>query len=181
MSQGRGFEAFDLDSFVDYILLYNVVLNSEIGHPKSLYIHKEGLGDGIKYMCGPAWDFDASFNLMEEEWGNSSPRDPNGGLWMNEMFKKLIYTDGFIERYKERLAWFDAEVFPRMLAFLDEYSQKVRPSAKLNGEIWPAGDSTGWCVALNSFDHEARTAELRKWLEDRMHHLREAAARNSIN
>lgn len=181
VTQGRGFEAFDLDSFVDYVMLYNIVLNGEIGHPKSLYLHKERLGDDCKWMCGPVWDFDASFNLAEPSGNGFAPRAYDGGLWMNDMFDRLAETPGFIERYKERFAWFHAEIYPRMLDFVDEYALLVRPSAKVNGQLWSAGDNLGWCQALCSYDHEAHAAALRLWLTDRVAHLAALAAADRIN
>lgn len=180
VAAGRGFEAFDLDSFVDYILLYNIVLNSEIGHPKSLYLHKERIGDDCKWMCGPVWDFDASFNLSESSAGGFTPRAYDGGLWVNNMFDRLTSTHGFIERYKERFAHFETEIYPRMLEFFDEYAALVRPSAKENGLIWPANTDTGWCLALNSYDHEEHAAALRLWLTQRVAHLSALAEAGAI-
>ena len=181
VADGRGFEAFDLDSFVDYLLLYNIVLNSEIGHPKSLYLHKVRIGDDCKWQCGPVWDFDASFNLSEPADGGSfRPRPAVNGLWLNEMFEKLTKTPGFMERYKERFAEFQTDIYPRMLEFFDEYAELVRPSAKVNGRIWPADSDTGWCFAINSFNHETHAGDLRKWLVERVAHLATLAANNRI-
>lgn len=177
---GRGFEAFDLDSFVDYLLLYNIVLNSEIGHPKSLYIHKERLGGDCKWQCGPVWDFDASFNLSEPYNGGFRPRPAVNDLWVNAMFGKLTATPGFMERYKARLAEFQADIYPRMLEFFDEYAELVRPSAKVNGQIWPGNHDTGWCLALDSFNHEQHTKDLRKWLVERVAHLARLAEQNRL-
>ena len=129
---GRGFEAFDLDSFVDYLLLYNIVLNSEIGHPKSLYLHKERLGDDCLWKFGPTWDFDASFNLMEGTGDGYRLRPHDGTIWLNAMFEKLVATPGFIERYKERFARFESDIYPRLLDFVDEYARApLRRSQRL--------------------------------------------------
>lgn len=180
VAEGRGFEVFDLDSFVDYILLYNIVLNSEIGHPKSLYLHKERLGEECKWQCGPVWDFDASFNLSEPYNGSFRPRPAVNELWVNAMFDKLTSTSGFMERYKARLAEFQADIYPRMLEFFDEYAELVRPLAKANGLIWPGSHDTGWCLALDSFDHEQHAEELREWLVVRVAHLVRLAEQNRL-
>ena len=168
---GRGFEAFDLDSFVDYLLLYNIVLNSEIGHPKSLYLHKERLGDDCLWKFGPAWDFDASFNLMEGTGDGYRLRPHDGTIWLNAMFEKLVATPGFIERYKERFTRFETDIYPRLLDFVDEYARLVRPSAEVNGSLWRAGDEMGWCKAVSSNGHDTHASALRQWIVDRVAHL----------
>lgn len=168
---GRGFEAFDLDSFVDYLLLYNIVLNSEIGHPKSLYLHKERPGDDCLWKFGPAWDFDASFNLMEGTGDGYRLRPHDGTIWLNAMFEKLVETPGFIELYKERFARFETDIYPRLLDFIDEYARLVRPSAEVNGSLWAAGDEMGWCKAVSSKGHDTHASALRQWIVDRVAHL----------
>lgn len=181
VAQGRGFEAFDLDSFVDYLLVYNMCNNSEIGHPKSVYLHKEQLGQTTRYKFGPVWDFDMAFNVSQLEGGHRVDTPADQGLWVNRLFARLVATPGFIERYRERLAQFSGEMFPLLIDFFDEYAALVRPSAKVNGMIWPGGDDYGWVYVVNSFDHEAETAALRQWLHDRLAHLEELADRGLIN
>lgn len=181
VSQGRGFEAFDLDSFVDYVLLYNLCCNSEIGHPKSLYVHKEELGEGCLYKTGPAWDFDMAFNITNLVGGQLVQRDADTGLWVNRLFEKLIATPGFMERYRERLQTYRDELFPQLIEYFDGYASLLRSSAKVNGQLWPGGDDYGWIYVVNSFGHEAEVAALRQWLHDRLAHLETAAARGSIN
>ena len=177
-SQGRGFEAFDLESFVDYMLLYNVVLNGEIGWPKSLYIYKEKFGDDVKWMFGPAWDFDASFNL-EESIGNSFQTRPYAKeVWLNPLFIALKNTPGFIDLYVERFKYFHSEIYPRMMDFFDEYAAYIEPSAKANGQIWNYDYDTGWCLALNSFEHRNHVANLREWFGKRVAHLAFLANQN---
>ena len=125
---GRGFEAFDLDSFVDYLLLYNIVLNSEIGHPKSLYLHKERPGDDCLWKIRPGM----GLRRLVQPHGRNGRRlqtaSPNDGtIWLNAMFEKLVETPGFIELYKERFARFETDIYPRLLDFIDEYARLVRP------------------------------------------------------
>lgn len=46
---------FDIYSFADYLLINELAMNSEIGHPRSLYVYMNGTG---KLCAGPVWDFD---------------------------------------------------------------------------------------------------------------------------
>ena len=87
------------------------------------------------------------------------------------MFEKLVETPGFIERYKERFARFETDIYPRLLDFIDEYARLVRPSAEVNGSLWAAGDEMGWCKAVSSKGHDTHASALRQWIVDRVAHL----------
>lgn len=65
LEAGRSQHTFDWDSFARGLLLNNICLNGELGHPKSLYIHKEQIGTDALYKFGPVWDFDAAFNMRK--------------------------------------------------------------------------------------------------------------------
>lgn len=49
------YEEMDLNSFIDYWMLYELAMNNELGHPKSTYTYMDGTG---KLFAGPVWDFD---------------------------------------------------------------------------------------------------------------------------
>lgn len=49
------YEEMDLNSFIDYWMLYELAMNNELGHPKSTYTYMDGKG---KLFAGPVWDFD---------------------------------------------------------------------------------------------------------------------------
>ena len=49
------YEEMDLNSFIDYWMLYELAMNNELGHPKSTYTSIDGTG---KLFAGPIWDFD---------------------------------------------------------------------------------------------------------------------------
>ena len=48
------YEKMDLTSLVDYWLIQELMMNSEMQHPKSVYMY---INDG-KFYAGPIWDFD---------------------------------------------------------------------------------------------------------------------------
>ena len=49
----------DLDMLARFMLVNELVYNSEINHPKSTFLYKEDLGRlGSPYVFGPVWDFD---------------------------------------------------------------------------------------------------------------------------
>lgn len=53
-SYSAAYEKMDLASFVDFLLIQELMMNSELAHPKSCYSY---VNDGKMY-AGPLWDFD---------------------------------------------------------------------------------------------------------------------------
>lgn len=53
-------DCLDMESFVNYMLVYNICGNREILWPKSLYMYKRSIDD--VYHFGPVWDFDWAFS-----------------------------------------------------------------------------------------------------------------------
>ncbi|KAA6329200.1 hypothetical protein EZS27_021972 [termite gut metagenome] len=51
-------ELIDIKSFINYLLVNEIVRNEELGHPKSTYMYKK---KGGKICMGPLWDFDWAF------------------------------------------------------------------------------------------------------------------------
>ncbi|MDE6270282.1 MAG: CotH kinase family protein [Muribaculaceae bacterium] len=171
-SLGRGFEAFDLASVVNYTLVFDMFQNSEIGHPKSMYIFKRSLEEGEKYYFGPAWDFDVSANFANED---QIVRNPNGGLWMNKLMKQLALDPEYKAMYAQRVAYLVNDLFPEFLAYFDQYALTIEASAKLNGLRWPyTGVVQGWAYAYPSFDTTKQVNSLREWLIARADYLRKS-------
>lgn len=48
-------ELINMESFVDWWIVHELMMNNEYKHPKSVYMHQDGAG---KLVAGPCWDFD---------------------------------------------------------------------------------------------------------------------------
>ncbi len=48
-------ELMNMESFADWWIVHELMMNNEYKHPKSAYIHQDGAG---KVVAGPCWDFD---------------------------------------------------------------------------------------------------------------------------
>lgn len=170
---GDGAKAFDIESAVNYLLLYDIVRNTENRHPKSLYIHKRSLRAPDKYCFGPAWDFDYAFNKSTQSLeGGHIPDAPEWGMVKVPLIEAIMATPEFRTRYNERLAYFRDEVLPDLLDFIDEYSSMIGPSAELNGRRWPEKRPwSTWGYILPSTGHARHAAELREWLINRAAYL----------
>ena len=69
----------DLPSMIDQLLIYEMTMNAEFRHPKSLYTyidHTEGSAKYGKLCAGPVWDFDfETFPTLGQSWVEVSDRD----------------------------------------------------------------------------------------------------------
>ena len=125
----------DVDSFIDYWIVFEVMGNHELGNPGSVFMHKDR---GGKLVAGPCWDFD---------WGvlsyNTSPQARTGlvnrkAIW----YERLMLDPAFKSRLKSRFE----ELLPQLEtipAYMDECEKLLTASAALNFRMWnPAEDAS---------------------------------------
>lgn len=170
-AQGQGEDWYDMESFARYLLVCDITLNDEIGHPKSLYMVKEGLGRDHRYRFGPTWDFDASFDIVARRSGELEMKDPEGQLWMNALFGDLVDTPGFEARYRGLFEEFERDIYPRMVEWLRGYAALIEPSALLDGQRWPDYDDLGWTCHVSAYDRAQHVGTLLDWLQRRVEHM----------
>lgn len=125
----------DVDSFVDYWIVFEVMGNHELGNPGSVFTHKDR---GGKLKAGPCWDFD---------WGvlsyNTSPQARTGlinghAIWYNRLFQDPAFREKVRIRFQELLP--RLETIP---AYMEELEEQLEASAKLNFGMWnPAEDAS---------------------------------------
>ena len=113
----------DIDSFIDWWMLYELTGNAEPSHPKSSYMYKKRNG---KLYAGPAWDFDYATYKGTTGWILKK------AIWYSYLFQ---YPE-FISRIKEK--W---QVNRASLATIPEYIQSIsddiRTSSTYDCQIWP--------------------------------------------
>lgn len=125
----------DVDSFIDYWIVFEVMGNHELGNPGSVFMHKD---KGGRLTAGPCWDFD---------WGVLSYRTSPaartglinaGAIWYAQLFKDPAFRSRLKARYLELLP-----ALKRIPAFMEETEKRLARSAELNFAMWnPAGDAT---------------------------------------
>ena len=124
----------DVNSFVDYWLVFEVMGNHELGNPGSVFYYKDR---GGKLTAGPCWDFD---------WGvlsfRTSPQAKTGLLNRNAVWYKRLFDDpAFAKRVKDRFQ----ELLPQLQtipAYIDTCEKQLEKSAELNFKMWnPAEDA----------------------------------------
>lgn len=171
--RGRGFNCFDLESFVNFTLVQNVMLNHDMYGPKSVYVHKAVIKEETKYNFGPIWDFDSGMMAWGIVNGEVTASDPNRSIWYHPFLSRLIHTTGYKTQYTTTFNRFYSEIYPEMLEFLDTYAKAVEQSAELDGKRWPdEGPYQTWTYRSNSSNAPKHISDLRQWLTDHVEYLK---------
>ena len=114
----------DLDSFVDYMFVQEVVGNFEPVHPKSCYMYKDR---GGKLMMGPLWDFD--YNTFTP--GYSTGTVFNYAIWYGYMRNNAAF------RAKVRERWPAAKAaFTNVLSYVTTQAAAIKSSAQRDWNMW---------------------------------------------
>jgi len=125
----EGYRKFvDMQSFVDYWIVFELCINHELANPGSVYMHKD---KDTKLFAGPIWDFD---------WGtfsyNASPQ-AQGKLFMTQAiwYKQFFKDPEFVALAKERWNLLKPK-FDEIPGFLDAEYERLSYSADLNFKMW---------------------------------------------
>ena len=137
----------DIPSFIDFLILQELVYNVEIDAPRSTYIHKD---IGGKYVMGPVWDFDAGFDF---DWGTmmtghnyfnaqelvlgTDPANHRGGYRISDFFTKLFRNKQFVEEYKNRWNEIKDELLEHAWAEMEKYILHLDDAMQRDFERWP--------------------------------------------
>ena len=128
---------FDLEDFVNYLIVNNLSLNKEINHSKSTYMHKQ---KDEKYKMGLVWDFDWAFGY--DLWQNTHFNNPQQSLFVEGDFKGKMYFSRFLEDpdvqtlYKERWEDFKTNKYPELVAYILDYADTISGSYELDFAVW---------------------------------------------
>ena len=124
----------DVDSFIDYWIVYEVMCNHELGNPGSVYFHKDR---GGLLTAGPCWDFDwgvLSFYTSNGEYGLVN----GNAIWYGRLFQDPAFKSRVKARFEELLP--QLETIPD---YMDECEALLEKSARLNFAMWnPADDKS---------------------------------------
>lgn len=133
----KGYRKYlDVQSYVDYWIVFELMVNHELGGPLSVYMHKDAEG---LLTAGPVWDFDwGSLSFFN----NPSARDKmflKNAIWYAQLFKDPYFTNMLKERW--------TAMYPELLTDIPLYIEScrtlLRPSAGYNFKLWnPADDKS---------------------------------------
>ena len=145
------YESLDVNSVIDYWFVYEIAMNDEIQHPKSVYMYKDGAG---KLSAGPVWDFDSqNFTNVDTEknqwyyhtWSSLLIERSKSGEGLQYMWWPLLMKDqNYINRVKAR--W--ADLYPDLVEIANRVVEDRREANRLsdyyNRKIWKVGNYLDW-------------------------------------
>lgn len=157
-------ELVDIQSFADWYLVNEIMLNGDLGWSMFAYKPK-----GDKLFLGPVWDFDQSA-------GDSTTGGADYETWYpastasNSWFDTLLEMEEFREILAERLQSKLPEV-RQLLALEREKAVIYKQDIDANFERWPVIGTTGWRIREEISDletYEENVEFLFDWLEHRI-------------
>ncbi len=140
LGSSHGLSRIDVDSFIDYWLVYELTLNQEPNNPGSCYMYKKPDSAGGRLYAGPVWDFD---------FGTFDPDLTDSGLYYDKRNKFLclnsLWYVGLFENSSFRQAvktrWSMLKPKLELDGFVDDNRKYILKSVTLNHQIY--GDSWG--------------------------------------
>ena len=157
-------ELVDIQSFADWYLVNEIMLNGDMGWSMFAYKPK-----GDKLYLGPVWDFDQSC-------GNSYSGGADYETWypdtssQNTWFNTLLEMEEFKELMAERLA----SKLPEIRNLFDREKEKAiiyKQDIDANFERWPVIGTAAWRIReeIGNFKtYEENVDFLFVWLEHRI-------------
>ena len=137
ISGPNGYEQYiDVDSFIDYWIVFEIMINHELGNPGSVYMYKPRNG---KLFAGPCWDFD--WGTLSYNYGSRTP-DPQYNLMNADAlwYRSLMTDRSFVEQLYNRFC----ELMPRLQEdipdLIDEWEEEMAVSAELNFKMWKTSE-----------------------------------------
>lgn len=196
-------EYIDVDSLITAYLVQEISMNID-ATSTSFYLWKDSdlTGDG-KLHCGPAWDFDLSYNNFPTSRKNSdgnigfswdtnnlfvtcfpisgygeSGRPTHGISWIGQLYKDEEIVKRVSQIYFERFDSYLADLTDSEQdggALITNMAEEILPSAEMNNARWHMYGGREYCVfGSSSGDDFMGSVELvRSFIEKRRAWLRE--------
>ena len=161
-SSVSGYAAYiDVDSFVDWFLINEIIKNVDAKRFSSIYFH---VAPGEKIKMGPLWDHDLGFGnvdyadsrLAEGWWVQQNP-------WIN----RLLDDPVFVSQVKIKFDYYlEKEQF--ILDKIDAYAEKLQWAQQENYSKWPTLGQYVWPNPVMFDTHQEEVDHLKQWYQDRM-------------
>jgi hypothetical protein len=160
-------ELMDIPSFINYMIVQELVYNVEVAAPRSIFMFKDA---GGKYVWGPVWDFDAGFDF---DWGTMTTghnffnaqelvlgTDPGFHPRVSNFFTQMFRNNRFVQEYKARWAIVEDQIFNDTWEVMEKYEVGLKDALARDFKRWPID---------KNFTTE--TNRMENWLSDRVTYL----------
>ena len=129
-------EYLDIASFIDYWIVFETMINHEIGNPGSVYMTKPMNG---KLTAGPCWDFD--WGTLSYAYNDRKP-NPQDNLMNADAiwYESLMKSRYFVQQLYNRFTSLEPALRKNIPDKIDKWEREMAVSAELNFKMWnPAG------------------------------------------
>ena len=160
-------EYIDIDSFVDWYLISEITKNVDSKSFSSMFLN---VMPGEKIKMGPLWDFDLSFGNVD--YADSRYAE---GWWVkyHPWYERLFEYPGFVDRVKERFAFFRANQGV-ILDKIDTYAEQLQWAQQENDSKWQTLGMYVWPNPVYFDTYQEEVDHMKAWYTNRMNWLDEA-------
>ena len=138
----------DIQSFIDYMLIQELVYNVEVDAPRSIFLYKD---KGGRWTFGPLWDFDAGFDF---DWSTmytghnyffsykelvlgTDPVNHTKGYRVPSFFTDLFRNKRFVNEYKARWLTVKGKIMSEYWETTQKYADKTADAMARDVTRWP--------------------------------------------
>lgn len=162
---------FDVKSFIDYMIIQELVYNVEVDAPRSIFIHKNING---KWIMGPLWDFDAGYDF---DWSTmytghnyfasykelvlgTDPVNHTKGYHVPSFFTDIFKSKQFVSEYKARWLQIKDKFMSEYWSTTQNYASGFTQAIARNATRWPIDKN-----------YQTETVRQEQWLRNRVNYL----------
>lgn len=163
---------FDLTSLAQFLVVHQITRNSELNHPKSVYLHKTFAGP---FSMGPIWDFDWAYggSSKKEQFRTAHHNALLSGSASGALFfKRAIQSLAFQDAFKTEWQAFKDDHLYELKEYLGDYTELLSSTGAY------ARDYEKWHAQQDKKkDHARHTlmedylADVNSWLDERINYV----------
>ncbi len=161
-------DILDVEAFARFMLANELVLNQEIGHPKSTFLFKEELENPeSKIKFGPIWDFDWGFGYEStQDYGLIDYKTSvfNSSMMSEPGYRFFSYLMSFdiVQKYYYKVwtEFLNNNSIDELLDYMDSYYTFAKSSFESNANVW--GDGR---------DYATINSRMKQWVSTRADYL----------
>lgn len=165
-------QLLDVESFINFLLIQEIVYNVELDAPRSMYMYHDANGD--KWHMGPLWDFDGGYdfdwsnmytghkyftNYKELMLGTSPAYHWGASYQINGFFSDLFKVSQFVSDFQKQWKVVSA-------AMTDAWTRTNRYAVQ--GAEAMKRDNTRWPIGYSASSEITR---MKNWLNNRQVYL----------
>jgi len=164
-------QLLDIQSFIDFMIIQELVYNVEVDAPRSMYMFKD---KGGRWTMGPLWDFDAGFDF---DWSTmytghnyftsykelvlgTDPVNHTGGYYVPAFFTDLFQNKQFVSEYKARWIAVKDKIMSEYWPVAQRYADRFTEAQSRDAARWP--------IDKNS---KVEIQMMKQWLTNRVSYM----------